>query len=400
MPTILHVLDHSLPEHSGYAFRSHSILGELLSAGVDVKAITGPKARRSIALEEDIDGVPYLRTALDEGVSTSGVLGQIRTVKLTSDRIAEYLRGSPAEIIHAHSPCLNGLAALRQGRPLVYEMRSSWEDAAVSVGTTEEGSIRYRLSRMLETYVARRADAVVVICQGLKLDLVARGVAEDKITVVPNALSAGMFSKPDQDKVIEIRRRYSLDGRKVVGFFGSFFEWEGVASLLQAMPAVLESIPDAHLFIAGGGRQETALQSLAAELGLDDRITFAGRVPHDEISACYGAADVMAYPRLPDRLTNMVTPLKPLEAMAQGTVVVASDVGGHKELVTDGETGILFKAGDREDLANKIVFALSEPEAIDKLTAQAADYVQRERNWAHVVKGYLPVYERLASMAL
>ena len=316
MSDVLHVLDHSLPEHDGYAFRSHSILTQLIRTGWDIDVITGPKQGAAESPEDEIDGVRYIRTPIRVNVSTSGVLGQLRTINLTRKKIASYLQHQPAKIIHAHSPCLNGLATLGHGVPVVYEMRSSWEDAAVSVGATQEGSMRYRVSKVLETYVANRADAVVVICRGLKTELTRRGIPDEKITVVPNALSEHMFVKPDEDMVAEVRKRYSLNGCKVIGFFGSFFEWEGVDNLIEALPAVLESVPNTRLLIAGGGRQESALHGLVSKLGLEKSVVFAGRVAHDEIGACYAAADVMAYPRIPDRLTNMVIPLKPLEAMA------------------------------------------------------------------------------------
>jgi PEP-CTERM/exosortase A-associated glycosyltransferase len=394
MSDVLHVLDHSLPEHDGYAFRSHSILTQLVRSGLDIDVITGPKQAPLPNAELPVDGIHYIRTPLAEGVSTSGVMGQLRTIHLTRKKIAEHLRRHPTKIIHAHSPCLNGLAALWLGRPVVYEMRSSWEDASVSVGTTQEGSLRYRLSKALETYVVKKADAVVVICEGLKAELVERGISAAKISVVPNALSENMFERPDKDKIEAVKKHYALGNCRVIGFFGSFFEWEGVDSLIRAMPAVLDSVPNARLLIAGGGRQEQSLHDLADELGLQDNIVFAGRVPHDEISACYAAVDVMAYSRLPDRLTNMVTPLKPLEAMAQGTLVVASDVGGHKELVVDGDTGILFKAGSHVDLAFKIVEVLGAPDKVRDIVERATAYVRRERRWSNVVERYRPVYER------
>ena len=396
MKDVLHILDHSLPEHDGYSFRSHSILTQLRQSGLDLAAITGPKQGQTNRDVDMIDGVQYFRTPVASGSSTSGVTGQLRTISLTRKRIAEHLREHDAGIIHAHSPCLNGLAALGHGLPLVYEMRSSWEDASVSVGTTTEGSMRYRLSRALETFVARRADAVVVICEGLKAELVDRGIAPERITVVPNALPENMFVRPPVEKVSAVRERFGLNGSKVIGFFGSFFEWEGVDSLIKAFPAVLETVPDARLFIAGGGNQEAVLHKLVAKLGLEEKTVFAGRVSHDDIPACYAAADAMAYPRVPDRLTNMVTPLKPLESMAQGTVVVASDVGGHKELIADGQTGTLFRAGDLEDLAHKLVFVLTHPEKVREMTGNALQYVQRERRWSSVVEGYMPVYEKLS----
>lgn len=345
---------------------------------------------------DKIDEIQYDRTPVAEGANTGGIGGQLRTIRLTRKSVARIARQRHFDVIHAHSPCLNGLAALGLGYPLLYEMRSSWEDAAVSVGSTQEGSIRYRLSRALETFVVKRADAIVVICEGLKAELVGRGVSVDKITVVPNALSDGLLGGPPAERVVDVKKRHGLGDAKIIGFFGSFFEWEGIDCLIRAMTIVLEAVPDARLLIAGGGRQERDLHQLVAKLGLEDRIVFAGRVPHDDISAYYVAADVMAYPRLPDRLTEMVTPLKPLEAMAQGTPVVVSDVGGHRELVVDGVTGTLFEAGDHEDLARKLLAVLSDQDYSDRTTARALDYVRRERRWSAVADRYLPVYERLS----
>jgi PEP-CTERM/exosortase A-associated glycosyltransferase len=276
-------------------------------------------------------------------------------------------------------------------------MRSSWEDAAVSSGTTTEGSLRYRLSRMLENFVTARADHVVVICEGLKRELIGRGIAADKITVVPNALPEEMFDVPTPDQVAAIRKRYGLERARVIGFFGSFFEWEGIDLLIAALPAVLAAVPEARLLLAGGGRQETKLRALVEQLGLRDHVIFAGRIPHDEVRAFYGAADVVAYPRVPDRLTEIVTPLKPLEAMAQGTPVVASDVGGHRELLTDGKTGFLFAAGDTAALGEKLLEVLGAGPALDRVVAAARDMVERERRWSVVVERYLPVYARLGA---
>lgn len=390
---LLHVLDHSLPEYSGYAIRSHSILKQLVSSGVRVSALTSPKQSHGSAEEDRIDGVSYLRSAPGGDVNASGVWGQLRTVGITHRKIAEHCRSHSTRILHAHSPCLNGLAAMGHGVPLVYEMRSSWEDAAVSVGTTEEGSLRYRLSRFLETYVVKRADAVVVICEGLKHELTQRGVPETKVTVAPNALPDAMFKVPPNSEVEAIRRHLSLDGSRCIGFFGSLFEWEGVDLIVRALPRILTAIENAKLVIVGGGRQEVALRELVTELGLADQVTFVARVEHDEIPVLYRAMDVMAYPRWPSRLTNMVTPLKPLEAMAQETPVVASDVGGHKELIRDGVTGYLFRAGDLENLADTVIRVLSERVDVTQTVASARSFVADERRWTTIAPRYLALYE-------
>jgi glycogen(starch) synthase len=395
MTRILHVLDHSLPEQSGYAFRSHSILGALAARGVSLTVLTSPKQGNATNAVDEIDGIAYRRTALAPNTTAHGVVGQLRSVQSTRAAIRGCLRSEEIQVVHAHSPCLNGLAALGLGIPLVYEMRSSWEDAAVSSGITRAGSIRYRLSRALETFVAKRADEIVVICEGLRDELTARGVPAGKITVVPNALSADMFELPTADAVAGIRARYGLKDQRVIGFFGSFFEWEGLDTLIEALPLVLEAVPQARLLLVGGGRHEAALKRRAEELSLGRYIVFAGRVSHDEVRAFYGAADVAAYPRLPDRLTHMVTPLKPLEAMAQRRPVVASDVGGHRQLIRDGETGYLFSAGDRAALASRLIGALRGTDEVAALVARARDHVERAHRWSVVARGYLPVYERV-----
>ncbi len=316
---------------------------------------------------------------------------------MTRSKIAAVRNRQQFDVLHAHSPCLNGLAALGQGVPLVYEMRSSWEDAAVSVGTTRDGSLRYRLSKALETFVIRKADAVVVICEGLKKELLARGVAGEKITVVPNALPPEMFDLPREDAIAEVRERFVPGDARLIGFFGSFFEWEGVDELIQAMPLVIAAVPDAHLLLAGGGRQEPGLRALVSRLGLNDKVTFAGRVSHEDIKAMYGAVDVMAFPRVSNRLTDMVTPIKPLEAMAQNAVVTASDVGGHRELIEDDVTGLLYPVGDREALAEALVRVLEDPGAFSQVRARAREYVEKERRWSIVAERYLPVYEALGA---
>ena len=397
---ILHILDHSLPQQSGYAFRSHSILSNLQAGPVSVEAVTGPKHGADESGPARFDGVDYRRATFDAAQSFSGPAGQLRTIQVTRQAIKTRLAESPVDVLHAHSPCLNGVAALGLGKPLLYEMRSSWDDAAVSSGTTTEGSARYRLSKALETWVVKKAPAVAVICEGLRQELLSRGIDGDKIFVMPNALPEPMFERPDIAATTEIRARYGLQDKKIIGFFGSFFEWEGVDQLIDVIGEVATRVPDVHLLLAGGGRQEDALKQQADRLGVAASVTFAGRISHDEVRAFYGAADVMAFPRIHHRLTDMVTPLKPLEAMAQGTTVVASDVGGHQELIRDGETGRLFKADDRQALTATLIAGLNETDANQSMIETATRFVREERRWSKISRQYLPVYERLSGRTI
>jgi PEP-CTERM/exosortase A-associated glycosyltransferase len=400
---ILHVLDHSLPLQSGYSFRTLAILREQRRLGWETFHLTSPKHSAQNEFEEEIDGFHFYRTHWD-GRLVKGVLGvrEIAMMQATARRLDEVARKVRPNLLHAHSPVLNALPALRVGRrlgiPVVYEVRAFWEDAAVDHGTSREGGLRYRLTRGVETFALHRADAVTTICEGLKRDIVARGIPASKVTVVPNAVDIAAFEfrmKPD----LELKAKLGLSACTVIGFIGSFYAYEGLDLLVEALPKVLARVPSARLLLVGGGPQEQALRAIAQRLGLADKVVFAGRVPHAEVCRYYSVADVFAYPRHSMRLTELVTPLKPLEAMAQGRLLVASDVGGHRELIRDGETGTLFRAGDVSSLAEAIVSLLGNSERWPRLREQGRRFVERERNWAGSVSRYREVFGQLSQEA-
>ncbi|MBS0346307.1 MAG: glycosyltransferase, exosortase A system-associated [Proteobacteria bacterium] len=388
---ILHVLDHSLPLHSGYAFRTVSILREQRKLGWETFHVTTPKQGASTGGLEEADGWAFYRTA------NSGEEGLVAQMRLSAARLDELVDELKPDILHPHSPVLNALPALWVGRkrkiPVVYEMRASWEDAAVDHGTTTEGSLRYRVSRGLESFALRRADQVTTICEGLRGDIRVRGVADDRITVIPNAVDVATFqfgAEPDP----ALRASLGLDGKTVLGFAGSFYGYEGLDLLIEATCKLIPAYPDLRVLLVGGGPQEANLKAQVERLGLSERVIFTGRVPHSQVQRYYELIDVLAYPRLPIRLTELVTPLKPLEAMAQGRMFVASDVGGHKELIRHGETGFLFRAGDADALASAINDVLAQRGAWPKVKAQARQFVEVERTWENSVARYREVYRR------
>ncbi|HEY1089637.1 MAG TPA: TIGR04063 family PEP-CTERM/XrtA system glycosyltransferase [Burkholderiaceae bacterium] len=386
---VLHVLDHSLPLHSGYTFRTLSILREQRKLGWETWQLTTPKQGAGEARDERCGEWLFHRTPSAEG---TGLLAQMR---LTAARLNELVSELQPDLIHAHSPVLNALPSLwvgsRRRVPVVYEMRASWEDAAVDHGSTREGSLRYRVSRALESFALKRADAITTICEGLRGDIMRRGIAADRITVIPNAVDAetfqfGVTADP------ALRTRLGLDGATVLGFAGSFYAYEGLSLLLDAVAVLRMRHPALRVLLVGGGPQEAALKAQVASLGLQDCVIFTGRVPHNEVQRYYELIDVLAYPRLPMRLTELVTPLKPLEAMAQGRVFVASDVGGHKELVRDGETGYLFRAGDVTALVDSVERVLAAQSEWPRVRQQARRFVENERTWTRSVSNYRQAY--------
>ncbi|SEN10684.1 PEP-CTERM/exosortase A-associated glycosyltransferase, Daro_2409 family [Nitrosospira multiformis] len=398
---ILHILDHSIPLHSGYTFRTLSILNEQRNLGWETFHLTGSKQENCSVLEEFVEGWHFYRTPAPRGLRARlPVLNQLGVMEALTHRLAEVVKIVEPDILHAHSPVLNALPALRVGRrsgiPVVYEVRAFWEDAAVDHGTHREWGARYRLTRELESYALRRADAVTTICEGLRGDILKRGIPSEKVTVIPNAVNLENFRMSERGD-LQLANALGVEGKVLLGFIGSFYAYEGLTVLLSALPGMLAANPDIRILLVGGGPQEDELKSLTARMGLQGKVVFTGRVPHDQVRCYYNLIDILVYPRLPMRLTDLVTPLKPLEAMAQGRLVAASDVGGHLELIQDGKTGVLFKAGDSDALAARILNLISRTDTWDALRAAARDFVETRRNWAGSVAGYKEIYCTLLS---
>ena len=396
---ILHILDHSLPLHSGYTFRTRAIMRAQQAMGWQVAGVTGVRQTGGAgAAIETVDGLKFFRTPSVRGsVPILSEINEVRALSRTLDSVVEAFR---PDVLHAHSPVLGALAALRVGRrhklPVMYEIRAFWEDAAVGNGTGTEGSIKFRATKAVETWAVRRADAVAVICEGLRRDLVSRGIDADKIMVSPNGVDMAMFGDPPpRDEALAMQ--LGLSGGDVIGYLGSFYDYEGIDDLISAMPALIAARPDAHLLLVGGGPMEAALRAQAATSSAAARIHFIGRVPHSEVERYYSLVDVLAYPRKKMRLTDLVTPLKPLEAMAQGKLVAASDVGGHRELIDDGVTGTLFAADDPVAIATALSRLLADRSGWDQRRATAREFVERDRNWSSNISRYEPVYRKLVA---
>ena len=394
MLRVLHVLDHSLPLHSGYTFRTRAILKAQQALGIEVRGVTGLRHTALGPAQEEIDGLEFHRAA----GAAAGPAGmrEIRGIGRHLDAIHRVCREWRPHVLHAHSPALCGIAALNAGRelgiPVVYEIRAFWEDAAVGNGTTQEGSLKYRLTRLLENFVVRRADALVTICEGLRGDLIERGTEPARLTVMPNGVDLAMFgAPPPRDE--ELARMLGLGDGPVVGFIGSFYDYEGLDDLIAAMPTLVARHPDARLLLVGGGPCEAALRAQAQASPVGSAIRFVGRVPHSEVERYYALADVMAYPRKRSRLTDLVTPLKPLEAMAQGKLVCASDVGGHRELVTDGSTGVLFVPDDPAACGRALARLLSARDDWDALRAAGRRHVRQRHDWHRNAERYQDVYQ-------
>ncbi len=349
--------------------------------------------------EEEVEDLLFYRT--DPGslwLSKLPLLSQWQVIETLARRIEEVIEREKPDIIQAHSPALNGLAALKAAKkfdlPVVYECRAFWEDAAVDHGTSRDQGLRYRLSRALETRVFRSADAVTTICEGLKSDIVQRGIPAPKVTVIPNAVDVEHFqSRPSINR--ELADRLELRDKTVLGFIGSFYAYEGIPLLLESFRRLRPLYPELRLLLVGGGPQENLIRRQVSGFNLEDSVVMPGRVSHGEVQEFYTLVDIFVYPRLSMRLTDLVTPLKPLEAMASGKLVVASDVGGHRELIAHGSTGTLFRADSAESLTSAIADLLDNRSNWHEFRCRGRAFVENERNWRNSIARYQAIYQQL-----
>jgi PEP-CTERM/exosortase A-associated glycosyltransferase len=397
MTRILHVLDHSLPTHSGYTFRTRALMKAQVAKGWEVAGVTGVRHPEPGPDGETIDGLTFYRTT--PIAPARAPMREWREIGALARRVEALAEKWKPDVLHAHSPVLDGLAALRVGKrlgiPVIYEIRAFWEDASVGNGTGREGSLRYWLTRQLETHAVKAADAVAVICEGLRGDLIARGIDPAKITVSPNGVDLELFGDPPpRDDALANALGIAADDA-VIGYIGSFYDYEGIDDLIAAMPALVAAQPKARLLLVGGGPMEAALKAQTAASCAASQILFVGRVPHQEVERYYSLIDILAYPRKKMRLTDLVTPLKPLEAMAQGKLVAASDVGGHRELIEDGVTGTLFAPDDAQAIADALAKLLENRGIWAERRRTARIFVEIHRNWSSNILRYEPVYQQL-----
>jgi glycogen synthase len=400
---ILHIFDHSVPLQSGYTFRSCAILHEQARQGFKTVHLTTWRHSAAGPNPETVDGLVFHRTPRTRGqaltlFSRVPILNLLAEIWSSARALDARVAQEKPHILHAHSPVLNALAALyvgwRRHLPVVYEIRATWEDAAVANGTIQEGSWRYRITRILETFAAKRAAFVGVICQGLAHEMRARGIASEKLFIVPNAVDLAHFQRSTQ-KDLELLQELALEGCTVIGFLGSFYAYEGLDILVEAFAKLSAHAPKLRLLLVGGGPQEAALKAQIATLGVQEKVLMPGRVPHAQVDRYYSLVDILAYPRKRTRVTELVTPLKPLEAMAQGKLVLASDVGGHKELIRAGLNGALFKADDANDLARSLEQLLAQQEKWPRYQRAGLKFVRLMRNWHRTLSAYPVVYKNI-----
>ena len=402
---VLHLVNDALPTTSaGYTIRTHEIVLAQQAAGLDPHVVTRCgfpvtqgtlDGRRLVTL----DGIPYHRLLpwrLPSRADKAAALGLEMAARLT-----EQLR--PA-VLHAASNYANAVIALalgeRYGLPVVYEVRGFWEDTWLSrhpEGNDLASSELYRRNRDLETRCMQAADLVVTLGEAMREEIVARGIPAEKVLIVPNAVSEEFLQPlPDADA---LRKELGIaPNEHVVGEVSSLVPHEGIGTLLEATRLLRERGLPVRALIVGDGPERPALQRQAADLGLAEAAIFTGRVPAAKVREFHALLDVFVVPRTPDRVCQLVTPLKPVEAMASGLCVVTSEVRALAEIIKPDVTGALTIPQDPVALADSLELLVCSPDIRRKLGDNAREWVARDRTWAHNAARYRDAYARLGAL--
>ena len=386
----------SVPYHtSGYATRTHNLLRSLHELECNVECVT----RYSypwvdLKLEGDavqsvdvVDGVQYHRQLHDANF-LSWTLEKRLQVAIES--LVEHCQkeGVP-EMLHAASNWMNGLTAIHAGRilgiPVIYEVRGLWELTRVAKDPNFENSEHFQMIARMELEVAMAADCVIAITDGLRSELIDRGVDGSKIKIAPNGVDTQRFQPLEKD--IELADELGLPDGPVVGYVGSLVRYEGLHLLLEAVSKLsINEKWKGSVLIVGDGECRNELEVLAKDLNIADICYFTGKVDFRDVDRYYSLIDIAPFPRLPLKVCELVSPLKPFEAMAMGIPVVASDVEAMKEFISPNENGLLFRKGDVDSLAEVLSNIISSPNLIEKIGSISRKWVADNRTWIHTAQ--------------
>ena len=362
---ILHVLDHSIPVHTAYSHRTLSLLRHQRALGWHTIQLTGPAQGKVETEDRNRDGWHFIRTRPGPEWMPASLLA-----RRMAHRLRHAIRLSRPDILHAHPPALNGIAALwagwRSDVPVLVEIH----------GATRGG---------VDNYIARAAAAVVADSFALRTELLARGVAEGRVSVIQPAIDG---ARPPAGPWPAYLPGH---GGPLLACVGPLEERDGVDLLVAAMAPLLRVHPALRLVLAGTGPAQAQLMEIAAVHGA--AVVFPGRPDRESRAAIYAAADIVLFAGFPTR--SLIVARKPLEAMAHGALVLASDIGPHRELIDHGRNGILFEAGSVDSLVESVLALLAEPACMQPLRERARTFAEVERSWEAAARGYGPVYKRL-----
>jgi len=406
----LYLLHNSLPINSGgYATRSHGILTHVNQQGFDMSGVTRlgfpydrgkAYADKTYAHKDDVDGVDYFRLlSKDIGLGKLPIKDYLQANISAHTPLVETIRPL---IIHGASNFMNGLTAnalaKSYGLISIYETRGLWEVTRMSREPEYEGTDAYNLYVRMETQASLEADHCFAITRALKSEMVKRGVPAEKITVIPNGVDTKRFQPLECDEALKSDLGFAQEDI-IIGYIGSVVDYEGLDYLIKAMKQLIaRGYKHAKLLIVGDGAVLDDLKDLTRKLRLTKYVTFTGRVPHEDVERYYSIIDVTPFPRKGYPVCEMVSPLKPFEAMAMKKTVLISDVAAMAEFVEHDVTGVIVKNDDVDALSDGLSSLIDNAELRQRLGQAALEFVRKERDWdiiaSKVTQTYNEIIER------
>jgi len=379
----------------GYTIRSHYIMKYQRKAGLNVGYIS---------IEDDVLK-PLNNIIPDKSLKYHKVKDPLYILlknyyykRFLKEVLIHKLRRFKPNIIHVHSPWKIGMdtikiiGSINVKIPIIYEVRGLWEETSIALGGTTRRSLLYLLAKRQEKYVLKNVDAVVSISEHLRGYLLNRGVGKNKIVVIPNGVDTQFFKPLPKNR--ELMRKLAISSEDIViGYIGSIRKIEGLDLLIEAIKR--EQFHNIKLIIVGEGESKYELAYKVRTLKLEGVVRLLKSVQHEDILKYYSILDIFVIPRKKFYVNELVTPLKPLEAMSMKKCVIASDVGGLKELIRDGVTGLLFKADNVEDLIEKIGLAITDEGLRERLGKNARKRVEKYRDWKYLVNNFIDLYNSL-----
>jgi glycosyltransferase involved in cell wall biosynthesis len=405
---VLHLLAYSLPHtRNGFGYRSHGVAQAIAAAGWRVQNWTVPgypgqegagDGSQSVRADSEVDGVIYRRLGGAQR-RTSSEFEYLRACSVVYEDL--FARERPA-VVHAAVgyfgavPAL--LAARRLGIPFVLEMRGFWEVMRACRQPAFERTASWNHMRRFRNLVAQRADHVLTLTEGMRQELIDAGADPARVSISPNCVDSNRFVPMDKD--LQLAAELDLRGdHPVVGYLGSVLDYEGLDDLISALAALRQQKLEFSLLIVGDGPQRDALKTQAGAMGIASCCRFAASVPQDQASRFYSLMDICVFPRKPWEICRLVSPLKPLEAMACKKAVLVADVTAMREMVRDGVDGSHFTAGDVGQLAIALRRLIMDAQLRRRLGEEARLQVSTRRAWSGVGISCDTVYRRVIASA-
>ena len=412
--SLIYHASQSLPHtSSGYAIRTHGLVSSLISKGYDSKVLLRhgyPLDRTdfkgsTVRSIEQVEDVEYHFSETNRSspnlINYQDVFNFNRLRQYENQAINALISMGEKEkpfAIHSASNFVVGLAGARAakalGIPSIYEIRGFWHLTQATKREGYEGSDHYKLSERFEIETAKESDYVFTITKALKDILVENGVEESKISVLPNAVDASKFKIIPKD--VELEKELGFENKVVIGYIGSFVDYEGLDLLLEACSILKEKHGDIfRLLLVGDGDTMQLLRRTTRFLQLEDQVVFTGRIPHDEVQKYYSLIDIAPLPRKGLRVCELVSPLKPFEAMGSGKVLVVSSVQALAEIVDDGVTGMVFEKDNSADLAAKLETAILDENLRKQIGNDANKWVMENHSWEVISDRVTKIYDEI-----